>query len=87
MNSLTKQEFLDTYGHLMVKFGSYRKFSFTFVGTLASGDIVIVEACECSNEVYDFEVSDGEHLQISEIDFLHKGEIYRGQVLIESFYD
>ncbi len=86
MANLTKQEFLAKYGHVVVQFSGYRKYEFSFEGKLDNGDNIVVRACECSDEVYDFEVSDGD-IQLSTIDYLHVGEIYRGQVLIESFYD
>lgn len=86
MNHLTKQEFLAKYGHVVVQFSGYRKYQFIFQGKLANDDNIVVRACECSDEVYEFETVNNEQIQISKIDFLHSGDVYHGYVPIESFY-
>lgn len=53
---MTKTEFMEKYGNVEVKFLRYYKYKFTFVGTAADGNRILVMVGDDANDIYRFEV-------------------------------
>jgi len=49
---LTIEQFLEQYGDVKVKFSSYYKFTFTFIGKIDDDHTVIVNVGGNSNDIY-----------------------------------
>ena len=85
---MTKDEFLQKYGDVKVKFESYYKYSFTFKGTLPNGDLINVSVGGGSEEIYRLEVGTEEQT-IRSLDPV-SGDVYHSNgnnVPYDSFYE
>jgi hypothetical protein len=76
---MTKQEFMDKYGDVEVKFSSYYKYTFTFIGEF-DGGVVLVEVGGGSSDIYRMEVCSGLSESVRGLDpysgtFAKRGEV------------
>jgi len=63
---MTKQEFMELYGEVEVKFDYYYKYTFSYVGTI-DGHSIQVEVGGDENEIYRHEVSANAYYKINEL--------------------
>ena len=84
MKELTKEQMLEKYGDVKVKFTSYYKHNFSYQGAV-NGLIVVCQYCG-GGDIYRHEVSadDEEAIKYLEPDSVN---VYKEGDLIESYYD
>lgn len=85
-NKLTKDQFIEKYGDVLVEFSRYYKFTFTYKGTLPDGGIITVDVGGGSAEIYRHEAVPGLKETIQSLD-PYSGLVHLGGEEIESFYD
>lgn len=83
---MTREEFVEKYGDVTVKFSSYYKFTFTFSGVLANGDRIMVDVGGNSDDIYRMEVSADSEEAIAKLD-AYSGSVWHKGKEVESFYD
>lgn len=83
---MTKQEFIDRYGDVDVKFSYYYKHSFHFDAELPDGSGISVAIGGESGEIYRLEVDCDEVSTVKDLD-PYSGGIYKEGKEICSFYD
>jgi len=86
MSDITKDEFIDKYGEIIVQFRSYYKYSFTYEGELKNGDSIMARIGGDSDDIYRIEVVNNETSTIASLDPISAG-IYRDGSEICGFYD
>lgn len=83
---MTRNEFYEKYGNVVVRFKSYYKYTFNFEGKLPDGSTLTCSYGGNSDEIYRYEVSvDGEETVMSLSPYA--GYVYKDGVKVESFYD
>ena len=83
---MTKQEFLDKYGNVLVRFSTYYKYSFTFAGE-TDNLTVTVSYGGSSDDIYRYDVSADVFLTVRDID-PNYGAVYDSEKnLIDTFYE
>ncbi len=86
MAKLSKQEFYEKYGDVVVRFANYYKYTFTYEGVLPDGKTLTCGYGGNADEIYRHEATpDREKLLSSLRPF--EGAVYQGGVEVESFYD
>lgn len=83
---MTKEEFIEKYGSVKVKFSSYYKFSFVFAGMVDADKMVVVSVGGNSDDIYRMEVGAGVEETIASLDPI-SGDVWEDGVAVESFYD
>lgn len=83
---MTSDEFVQKYGKVKVKFQTYYKYSFTFVGKLDTGETITVRVGGDSSEIYRFEVSADSIYTVSEL-YPYAGHITSRGLMYDDFYD
>jgi len=83
---MTKEEFLEKYGEVVVKFDSYYKYTFTYKAILDDGSALLVSYGGNPDDIYRHEVSHDDVIQVSVLDPF-AGEVYKNHELTEFFYD
>lgn len=81
---MTKQEFMDKYGNVEVKFSSYYKYTFTFTGEF-DGGVVVVDVGGDSSDIYRMEVCSGSTESVGGLD-PYSGYFAKSGV-VDSFYE
>lgn len=82
---MTKQEFMNKYGDVDVKFSSYYKYTFTFTGEF-DGGVVLVEVGGGSSDIYRMEVCSGLSESVGGLD-PYSGSFVKGGVVVDNFYE
>ena len=62
---MTREEFIEKYGNVMVTFSSYYKFTFNFVGTAEDGTPVSVSMGGDADEIYRETVVAGDEISVA----------------------
>lgn len=83
---MTKDEFIEKYGNVQVKFSRYYKYMFTFEGALDDGSVVEVECGGNSDDIYRFEVIPDAVETVAGLDPI-VGIVYKDRQEIEGFDD
>lgn len=83
---MTKQEFFDKYGDVVVSFSSYYKYVFYYKADLPDGTLIHVSVGGNSEDIYRFDISSEDRQEIRVLD-PYAGNVRREGVRIESFYD
>jgi hypothetical protein len=84
---MTKEEFIEKYGEVKVKFSSYYKYTFNYIGTLPDGNVISVDCGGNADYIYRYEVVPDMEESVSSID------PYAGRVrdkdykVTDQFYD
>jgi len=82
---MTREEFYEKYGSVVVRFKSYYKYTFTFEGKLTDGSILTC-GYGGSGEIYRYEVSVDKEETVASLS-PYTGSVYNDGVEVESFYD
>lgn len=83
---MTKEEFFEKYGHVVVKFSSYYKYVFTFAGTLEDGSQILVDYGGDSGEIYRYSLSKDDEITVEDL-WPSSGRIIKDGKEVEEFYD
>ncbi len=83
---MTRTEFYQKYGSAMVRFGSYYKYTFHFIGQLPSGETISVDVGGNADDIYRFDVSAGFEHSVLDLQ-PYAGQVTEGGQIKESFYD
>lgn len=83
---MTRTEFYEKYGDVMVKFSSYYKYTFTYVAELPDGKRLTCGYGGNHDEIYRHEVTADGHDMIKHLQ-PYSGSVYENGVEIEGFYD
>jgi hypothetical protein len=67
MAKMTREEIIEAYGNIRVKFSSYYKYTFYFRGETLSGLIISAWRGGDSDSIYKFEVDEGETYSLAEL--------------------
>jgi hypothetical protein len=86
-NKLTKEEFIEKYGQVKVKFDHYYKYSFNYTGELPDGGKILVAYGGNSDDIYKYSVSSDREETVGEI-YPFMGTAYdnKGHI-IDEFYE
>lgn len=84
---MTRQEFIEKYGDVKVKFSSYYKYTFTYTGTLPDGSTISIGYGGSADHIYRYEVGPDKEESVRFV-YPYTGAVYDkvGQV-IDEFYD
>lgn len=82
---MSKKEFLEKYGKVLVLFSRYNKCVFTF-STKKDNLTIFIEVGGCLENIYGLEISTDLEEPIENLDPF-SGRVYKDNVLIESFYE
>ncbi len=84
---MTREEFYEKYGDVVVKFISYYKYTFTYGASFADGKRLLCHYGGNSDEIYRFEMVDGEEILLKNLE-PYSGEVYdSNHKLLDEFYD
>ncbi len=84
---MTKEEFIEKYGNVKVKFSNYYKYTFDYTGDLPDGNVIFVSCGGNADEIYEHDVSPDMEKTVSSV-YPYSGEVYdKDRQLIEQFYD
>jgi hypothetical protein len=86
MRKLTKEQFLEQYGDVLVQFSSYYKYSFSYRGVAMDGTVVVVKSGGDSSDIYRTFVAADVIISVSEVD-PYEGIASKDGETIASFYD
>jgi hypothetical protein len=86
MGDMTRAEFFAKYGDVRVRFVSYYKYTFTYQGEAANGDIVSVGFGGSSDDIYRWEVTANAETTVAEL-YPYTGYVTRYGETVEAFYD
>lgn len=84
---MTREEFIEKYGDVKVKFSNYYKYTFTYTGTLPDGGKISICDGGNSDDIYRYEVVPDREEKVS---FIHpfSGSVYdKDGQKIDAFYD
>ncbi len=83
---MTRDEFLDKYGDVVVTFSSYYKYTFTFSAELPDGSTLSVGYGGNHDEIYRYELVNNEQTTVGKL-WPYQGSVYKDGNLVEGFYD
>ena len=86
---MTKDEFLEQYGDVLVNFTSYYKYTFTFTGGIDDddGNFIVVNVGGDSSDIYRMTVNADAELTVSSLD-IYSGTVYdKTGINLGGFYD
>lgn len=83
---MTREEFYTKYGDIRVKFSSYYKYTFTFVGHLLDGKMLVCDYGGNHDEIYRYSVGADTTFTVSELE-PYAGCIWDNGTELEGFYD
>lgn len=86
MESITKEQFIEKYGDVKVKFSRYYKYAFTFYGKTADGRSISVTTGGDVDDIYRTEVAADYAETIRGLDPF-EGSVYEEGWEVEGFYD
>ena len=84
---MTKEEFIEKYGEVKVKFSSYYKYTFNYIGTLPDGNVISVDCGGNADDIYRYEVVPDMEETISSIDPYAGSVRDKDYKVIDQFYD
>ena len=83
---MTRKEFYEKYGSVMVKFSSYYKYTFTYEATLPNGKRLTCGFGGDADDIYRHEVSANHEVSVISLQ-PYEGYVYQDGKEIEGFYD
>ena len=83
---MTRQEFYEKYGEVIVKYSSYYKYSFTYKATLPDGSLLTCEYGGNSDEIYRFDSCADHELTLEKLEPF-AGSVYKDKIVVDEFYD
>ena len=84
---MTREEFIEKYGEVEVKFDYYYKYSFTFTGTADDGlTIVSVVLGGNADNMYRSEVVNNQTFKVKN-SYPYQGIAYKNGIEVDSFFD
>lgn len=83
---MTRQEFYEKYGEVIVEFAMYYKFTFSYTAKLPDGSSILVRVGGNSDDIYRMEVCTGDKIKIKDL-MPYAGSVFKENVEIEEFYD
>lgn len=86
MITLTKNEMLQKYGDVELKFNYYYKFVFIFVADLGDNKKISVNVGGSSDEIYKLDVDAEEVYLLSNLS-IHALEVYENGIQIEEYFE
>lgn len=87
MATMTKDEFMEQHGDVLVKFASYYKYDFTFTGMLDNGCSISVNVGGDSSDIYKMSVDADDEQAVYNLS-PDSGEVFDvNGVMIGEFYD
>ena len=86
MTTVARDEFIDKYGSVEVKFFSYYKYVFTYTGTLPDGSKISVDVGGNSDDIYKMSVSSNGVETVYGLDPF-AGSVYKDSQEVDGFYD
>lgn len=84
--ALTREEFLEKYGEVKVKFSSYYKYTFTYEGITPDGKRITCGYGGNDEAIYRHDVDASREITINVV-YPFMGSVYENGVEIETFYD
>lgn len=86
MITLTKNEMLQKYGDVELKFNYYYKYNFGFVANLGDNKTVNVNVGGSAEQIYTLDVDADEVYILSNLT-IHSLELYENGIQIEEYFD
>jgi hypothetical protein len=83
---MSYEEFIETYGDIVVTFSSYYKYCFRYAATLENGNRLTVEIGGDTTDIYRLEVYNNESLTIRDLEPMGGWMSDKDGVSIENFY-
>lgn len=83
---ITKAEFYDKYGDVLVQFSGYYKYAFSYKATLPDGKRIVVDYGGNTGDIYRHDVSPEGLQAIRNLD-PYAGTVYEGTKIVEEFYE
>jgi hypothetical protein len=83
---MTRTEFYEKYGEVLVTFSSYYKYTFTYRAELPDGQALTVGYGGQADEIYRFDVAPNVPVKVIDL-YPYCGSIYKNGKEIEGFYD
>jgi hypothetical protein len=85
MKKLTKEQFFEQYGDVLVQFNNYYKYSFSYRGVAKDGTVVVVKSGGNANDIYREYVTT-DIISVGEVDPF-EGIASKDGETVASFYD
>jgi hypothetical protein len=82
---MSYEEFIETYGDIVVTFSSYYKYCFRYAATLENGNRLIVEVGGDASDIYRMEVYNNESFTIEDLQPLNAWMNDKDGILLETF--
>lgn len=84
---MTREDFIEKYGDVKVKFSEYYKYTFTYIGSLPDGGKISVDYGGNAEQIYRHDVSDDNEETVGSL-YPYSGVVVdaKGQV-IDEFYE
>ena len=73
---MTKEDFIEEYGDIVVSYSGYRKFQFTFIGETADSTPIVILIGGSSAEIYGMEIDCNETAVIRDMEMIYCKMIY-----------
>ena len=83
---MTRDEFYEKYGNVIVRFSHYYKYTFSFSTELPNGLIVIVHYGGNAEQIYRFAVGKDIEIAVRDVE-PYAGEVFDGTAKVDEFYD
>ena len=84
---MTRDEFIEKYGDVVVTFSHYYKYTFTFKTVLPNGMILSVGYGGDHHDIYRYDLVNNEQIRVEDV-YPYVGSVYEdGGKVLESFYD
>lgn len=83
---ISKNQFIEKYGEIVVKFISYYKFIFTYEAVMSDGRKITIQYGGNSDDIYRHSVNSETLESIRSID-PSSGYVYENEELVERFYE
>ena len=84
---MTKKDFIEKYGDVKVKFSSYYKYTFKYIGTLPDGNVISVDCGGNADDIYRYEVDADAEESVSSIDPYAGSVRDKDYKVTDQFYD
>ncbi len=81
---MSKEEFLEKYGEVKVKFDFYFKYTFYFKGVLENGNSILCSFGGTSDNIFKFGIS-SEEISIADLNPI-AAEIYKDNIVLADYF-
>ncbi|MCG8673686.1 MAG: hypothetical protein MI867_30140 [Pseudomonadales bacterium] len=65
---MSKEEFLEKHGDVILTFSSYYKYAFSYTAELGNGEKIYASIGGCSDDIYRLEVKNNEQVKLRDLD-------------------